>query len=108
MANLAWYRPQAPGDGCGSVSLTDDELRDPQRLENEATEYAARFCKADDDRQHRVGCSNFATNRGLVYIIEAARALCGGADDLALHLLRMAVADITKARARCADLARVV
>lgn len=98
MAKVARYRPQAPGDGCGNVSLTDDELRDPQRLENEATEYAARFYKADGDRQHRVGCSNFATNRGLVYTIEAARALCGGADDLALDLLRMAVADVAKAK----------
>jgi hypothetical protein len=49
----------------------------------------AEFYKADDDRQHRVGCSNYATNRGLVYTIEAARALCGGADDLALDLLRV-------------------
>jgi len=43
---------------------------------------------------NRVGCSNFDTNRGLVYTIEAARALCGGSDDLALDLLRMAVAHV--------------
>jgi hypothetical protein len=93
MWKVARYRPEAPGDGCGSVDLRDDELKDPERLDNEATEYAARFYKADDDHQHRVGCSNFDTNRGLVYTIEAARALCGGSDDLALHLLRMVVAD---------------
>jgi hypothetical protein len=36
----------------------------------------------------------------LVYAIEAARVLCGGPDDLALDLLRMAVADVQASLAK--------
>jgi hypothetical protein len=41
MWKVARYRPQAPGDDCGSVDLTDDELEDPERLDNEAMPHSS-------------------------------------------------------------------
>jgi hypothetical protein len=38
--------------------------------------------------------SNYDTNRALVYVIEAARSLCGAKDDLARDLIKMALAEL--------------
>ena len=97
MAKRARYRPAAPGDGFGNVSLSTEDLRDTERLMREAKEYAVRFLEADDAGIHRLGVSNYSTNRALVYVVEAARALCGGSqDDLASELLQMAIDEIKK------------
>jgi hypothetical protein len=99
MARDANYRPMAPGDGMGNLHLTPAELADEDRLEREAHEYAVGFHAEDDNRTFSIGCSNFSTNRSLVWTIEAARSLCGGADELALRLLRLAIDDIKDAQA---------
>jgi hypothetical protein len=98
MAKRAKYRPAAPGDGMGNVSLSDEEARDPDRLMREAKEYAARFLEADNATKHSIGVSNYTTNRALVYVIEAARSLCGAADSLALDLLQMAIDEIKRSK----------
>jgi hypothetical protein len=100
MAKQARYRPAAPGDGLGHVSLSAEELRDPERLLREAKEYAVRFLEADDAHKHSIGVSNYTTNRALVYVIEAARSLCGAADDVALDLLQMAIDEVRAASKR--------
>jgi hypothetical protein len=41
-----------------------------------------------------IGTSNFRTNRALVYVIEAAKSLCGGQDEVSLRLLKMATEEI--------------
>jgi hypothetical protein len=94
MAEHANYRPAAPGDGCGHTYLSREEARDPKRLAAEATDYARRFDAEESDLSFTIGCSNYSTNRALVFVIEAARSLCGGKDDLALDLLEMAVAEV--------------
>jgi hypothetical protein len=94
MSAEANYRPAAPGDGCGNISLTLDELSDPRRLAMEAVKHAKHFEAEEDSGRFRVGCSNYCTNRALVWVVEAARSLCGGQDDLALKLLQMAVKEI--------------
>jgi hypothetical protein len=96
MAKKARYRPQAPGDGCGHVLLTREELRDPKRLEEEANAYVKNFVKEEDTLSFRIGCTNFDTNRAAIYAIEAARCLCGGADGVAVKLLQMAIDEIKK------------
>jgi hypothetical protein len=94
MADRARYRPQAPGDGCGSTYLTKEQEADPERLMAEAIAYANQFGGEDDARTFNIGCSNFTTNRALVFVLEAARSLCGGKDDLALDLLKMALDEL--------------
>ena len=95
MAQVAHYRPAAPGDGMGSVDLTEEEIADPVRLTKEATDYAESFLKQEDSH-FTIGVSDSTTNRALVYTIEAARALCTPDPDLALSLFKMAVEE-TKA-----------
>ena len=96
MAKQAKYRPEAPGDGVGGIDLNEEEFRDWGRLEKEACAYAARFLTEEDSCVFRIGVSNYATNRGLVYTIEAARLLCAGycGESYALKLLEMAMEDI--------------
>lgn len=95
MAAQARYRPAAPGDGFGFISLTTEELADQRRLQAEAAQYAERFMQEEDELAFRIGSSNYKTNRVLVLTIEAARVLCGGSGDrLALKLLGMAVDEL--------------
>lgn len=98
MAEEARYRPEAPGDGFGAIYLSKAEMADPARLRQEAARYAIAFNKEDDALTFRVGCSNFDTNRALVYTIEAARLLCGGdnGNAIATRLLKMAIKEIAK------------
>ena len=98
MATEALYRPQAPGDGMGSVNLTEEELMDHSLLLQEAVEYATRFRDEEDSLKFRIGISDFATNRAFVFTIEAARSLAGANSELAAKLLEMAMRDVELAR----------
>jgi len=96
MAKRARYRPAAPGDGWGHITLSEEQLVDPRLLEAEAISYAQGFLSEEDERTFWIGCSDFETNRALAYVIEAARCLCGGSagNATALRLLRMAIDEI--------------
>jgi hypothetical protein len=97
MARVARYRPAAPSDGLGNITAPIDCLD----LEREASKYAERFHREEDDR-FRIGCCSYRTRPATV--VEAARAMCGGQEDLASDLLRMALADLEGVRrARVAD-----
>jgi hypothetical protein len=105
MAQQAHYRPATPGDGCGGINLSAQQFRDPQRLSAEAQDYAVEFLEEEQQMRFRIGCSDFRTNRALVYTIEAARLLCGGlvGDLYAIKLLNMALTEIkteTKSKRR--------
>lgn len=101
MAEEARYRPAAPGDGLGNVSLTKEEAADPKRLDQEAERYALAFDKEEDTDHFHIGCADFDTNRAFVFTIEAARALASGCDGdaLALRLLKMAIREVESATA---------
>jgi hypothetical protein len=100
MASRIRYRPAAPGNGLGNIWLSEEELADPERLAREAAFYATRFIAEEDDGSFALGVSNFATNRALVYTIEAARLLNGADNSRALLLLAMAREEILKAAAK--------
>ena len=93
------YRPAAPGDGMGGISLSPDEYEDQARLYREAVEYALRFNKEEDTQTFSIGCSDFTTNRAFVLSVEATRLLCGGGDaaQLAAQLLKLAIKEIESA-----------
>src|SRR5580698_9263389 len=82
MAEQANHRPESAD--------ADDDLLD------EAASYARRFVAEEDTRSFRIGVSDYTSNRALVFTIEAARQLCGGALGInhALKLLEMAVAEV--------------
>jgi hypothetical protein len=100
MAQRARYRPCAPGDGCGGIYLSAEELRDRMRLRIEALTYAIQFLREEDGDSFVIGCSNYATSAAFVFAIEAARLLASGDDgnETAPRLLRMAIEEIVKAR----------
>jgi hypothetical protein len=98
MATEALYRPAAPGDGMGSVNLSEEELIDHDLLLREAVDYATRFHEQEDTLKFNIGISNYITNRAFVFTIEAARSLAGGNDGLAAKLLEMAMQDVERAR----------
>jgi hypothetical protein len=78
MARHAGYRPAAPRDGYGGITLTQEELLDPAVLEAEARRYAADFVKQDDAMKYPIGCPAFTFNKAFCLAIEAARIMCGG------------------------------
>jgi hypothetical protein len=95
----AGYRPAAPGDGCGSISLTRKQLADPVRLEREAQAYADNYIKEEDRGQVWMGCADLRLAQAKVYAIEAARLLCGvvvpsSTGRYALKLLKLAQAEL--------------
>jgi hypothetical protein len=92
-----FYRPGAPGDGMGSVDLTEEEVRDPDRLHAEATAYALAFRQEEDTRSFWIGVSDFGTNQAFLWTIEAARLLAGGNNKGALKLLKLAEGQIKEA-----------
>ena len=82
VASKTGYRRMYGGDGL--------DLDEPKILEREAQQYAKEFMKQEDDLLFHIGVSNWSTNRALVYVIEAARALCGADNERANTLLKMA------------------
>ncbi len=78
MARHAGYRPAAPGDGLGGITLTVEELLDADILEAEAQRYAADFVRQDEEMEYPIGCPDFSFNKAFCLAIEAARILCGG------------------------------
>jgi hypothetical protein len=95
MAREATYRPAAPGDGFGSVDLSPAQLRSKNILRAEAERYADKFIGEENACEFWIGISNFASNRALVYTVEAARLMCGAQEVLALQLLKMAVDELS-------------
>lgn len=87
MAEVARYRPAAPSDGCGNITVPLAELD----LDSECLTYARRWVQEEDKRSFWVGCCCFPTRPATVYAIEAARNLCGAEPKVARRLLQMAL-----------------
>jgi hypothetical protein len=99
MAEKARFRPQAPGDWLGDIQLSEKKLLDATQLAKEADDYADRFIAEENTSNFHIGVSNFATNRALVYTIEAARLLCAVyGESYALKLLEMAAEELRESR----------
>jgi hypothetical protein len=93
MAREARYRPAAPSDGFGNITEPLESLD----LDAEATLYARSWREQEDAQVYRLGCPDFADRETLIFIVEAARLLCGVERQGAAELLRMA-ADNLRAR----------
>jgi hypothetical protein len=101
MAKEANYRPTAPSDGMGNITVPVPQLN----LEEEIEEYIADWWK---DGEHgsiydAIGCANWPDRPALIFVIEAARCICGGTSlgDLDGHwiarrLLLMALAELDR------------
>jgi hypothetical protein len=94
MATSARYRPEAPSDGMGNVTVPEDQLD----LDGEARDYAARYLDEEKRGAFRVGFPNFPDRPALIWIIEAARLVNGGDPARARELLGMADAALAQSK----------
>ena len=103
MAREAKYRPAAPGDRMGNTDLTVRQLADSRLLREEAMRYACEFTRQEEAGQFWLGVIDNSvidnmTNRAVVLLVEAIRVLAGGPglEALALHLVKMAEAEVRR------------
>jgi hypothetical protein len=68
------YRPAAPSDGLGGITVPEEELD----LEAEARAYARRCLDEDDAGAWDIGYVDWRFNRAIVLAVEAARLMCAG------------------------------
>ena len=97
MATKAKYRPAAPSDGMGNISVPVEALN----LDKEAAEYARDWWKEEDDQTFDIGCCDQVTRPATIFAIEAARNMCAGVggQETALRLLKMAVKELETVKA---------
>jgi hypothetical protein len=92
MAREARYRPAAPSDGLGNITVPSAELD----LDAEARQYAAQWQEQEDTGVFALGCANWSERRAMVFALEAARLCCSGFDGpvYARRLLRLALKEM--------------
>jgi hypothetical protein len=86
----AGYRPAAPSDGFGNITVPVVELD----LEAEADAYARDFLKEENSQRFTVGCPDYGDGPALAYTVEAARLINGQAPAVALKMLSLASEDL--------------
>lgn len=91
MAHLG-YRPAAPSDGFGNITVPLDQLD----LGAESMKYARSWDTEEDEQSWYVGCPPFEGRPALILAIEAARLICGCSPDIAARLLRFAADDLER------------
>jgi hypothetical protein len=93
-----FYRPEAPNDGC-RIELTAEEMRDFDRLDQEARDYALAFVCQDETARFRIsGRPHHPINPVAIWALEAAYLLCAGEEGnaTAVKLLRLALKEIER------------
>ena len=74
MAERVRYRPAAPSDGFGNITVPLEDLD----LDTEARNYAACWWEQEDECAYVIGCPDYTLRRAMIYLIEAARMCCAG------------------------------
>jgi hypothetical protein len=87
-----FYRPCAPSDGLGNISVPIRELD----LSTECNDYATGWWTEENDGIFHIGCPGKNDRPALVYTIEAARNICGTAPATARKLLEMALTELAR------------
>jgi hypothetical protein len=99
----AGYRPAAPSDGFGNITVPLPETD----IDQEIRAYAERFVEEEDSDRYWAGCTHDEFLRAAVWTLEAFRLMNGGrfwGDDprgpaLVPTLLRMAADEYERAQA---------
>lgn len=68
------YRPAAPSDGFGNITVLEDELDIGKEIHN----YTLRFLEEDDRCTYDIGCTDFRFIRSFMWSLEAIRLMCAG------------------------------
>lgn len=88
----AGYRPKAPSDGMGNITVPIRELR----LEDEAIRYAKDWYAEEDTANYYVGVCHGESRPSVILAIEATRILTGGigGEAHATKLLKLAIKEM--------------
>lgn len=89
MADEANYRPMAPSDGFGNITVPELELD----IDEEKREYQVQWEGEEARQNFQIGTCNFLTRQATIFVIEAARCLCAADEGTAIKLLQMALED---------------
>lgn len=92
MTDKVRYRPAAPSDGAGNITVPDDALD----FDDEADRYTNGWLKDEDKMYYYLGCPDFEDREALIYMVEAGRLICGMDRRRAVKLLRLAADDLEK------------
>lgn len=96
MASKARYRPAAPSDGIGNITVPMADLD----LDQEAADWATAWLTWRENQILAVvGCASYEQRAILAVVIEAASCICGMANRPAILLLRLA-ADLLEKQGR--------
>jgi len=92
MALEGRYRPAAPSDGMGNITVPLEELD----LDAEAKQYAAQWWEQEESDTFFLGCANYPDRPVMVLALEAARLCCAGGDGatVARRLLQIAIDEL--------------
>jgi hypothetical protein len=85
-----FYRPMAPSDFFGNITAELEDLD----LDDEARRYALQWWEEERRMAFDIGLTYFTNRPALIFLIEAARALSAGQNNLAMKLIRLAQADL--------------
>ena len=88
------YRPMAPSDGYGRITVPKDDLD----LDVESEAFAVRWWKEENEGTFWIGNCHFPFRPAMVCAVSAAQYMCAGTDfkEGALRLLRMAIEELEK------------
>lgn len=87
MAGKGRYRPAAPSDGMGHITVPLRELD----LDAEIALYAEAWWRQENAMDYQVGVPSFELRPALILAVETARACCSADRDLARRLLAPAL-----------------
>jgi hypothetical protein len=93
MADQARYRPAAPSDGYGNITVPAPELD----LDAEIRDYAAAWLQSEDNGSYWCGSPDYPLRKVMILCIEAARACAGGDRDLPKSLIAAALGELDDA-----------
>ena len=85
MGAKAHYRPAAPSDGFGGITVPLEDLN----IQREARAYAQRWWHEESETTFTIGHADFQARRAMIYAVEVARLCCGGIDAIP-HAVRLA------------------
>jgi hypothetical protein len=91
----AHYRPAAPSDGLGNLTVPEDELD----LAGEQRKFAAKWWQQEDECEFFIGCSDFEYRKVMICCVEAARGCCSEYS-LIRPMLEMALDELSKVEER--------
>ncbi len=95
MADEIHYRPAAPSDGMGHITVPLAELD----LDAEQRDYAADWWAEEDECTFHIGCADYRMRPVMILAVEAAKACCSDYP-LARPLLEAALDELSKVTPR--------